>query len=288
MKKYIYKVTNNINNKVYIGQTNNLQRRKNEHFNCIGDKNKLLYYAIQKYGKENFSFECIEDLCEDYNEKEKYWIKEYRSYVGYDDCKGYNVTEGGEEPPIHYGEDNNACTHTDEIVDLVIYYLTDTNLSSKQISEITGYDDTSITRINNGILRKKQNLNYPLRKDMSHIGLNQRANLIIEDLLYSTLTQKEIAEKYSVARTTVTAINNGKNHKREDIDYPIRKKAITNGGKKGKPITMLDIDTLEPIKNFSSAREAAEYLNKERSDIITTAIKNDKTCWGYKWKYTEE
>ena len=51
MKKYIYKVTNNINNKVYIGQTNNLQRRKNEHFNCIGDKDKLLYYALQKMVK---------------------------------------------------------------------------------------------------------------------------------------------------------------------------------------------------------------------------------------------
>lgn len=37
------------------------------------------------------------------------------------------------------------------------------------------------------------------------------------------MTQKEIAKKYGVGRTTITAINRGQNHKREHLEYPIRK-----------------------------------------------------------------
>jgi len=286
MKKYIYKITNKLNQKVYIGQTNNLERRKSEHFRCL-EKNKILYEAIKKYGKENFTFECIEDLCSDYNEKEKYWINYYRSYIGFDDCKGYNETLGGEEPPIKYGEANNQCIHSDKIVNLVISYLLDTNLSVKEIAKITGYTNTAIRRINNGELRKKDNLIYPLRKEISFISLNERAKLIIEELKNSNLTQKEIAEKYNVKRTTVTAINNGQNHKQENIDYPIRKEAIT-GGRKPKKVVMCDIKSLKPIKTFNSSSDAAKYFGKNRGDCINTSIKNNKTCWGYKWKYFEE
>ena len=63
MEKYIYKITNQLNNKCYIGQTTDYKRRFQEHKN-LGygvEENKLLYYAIKKYGIENFSFEVIED-----------------------------------------------------------------------------------------------------------------------------------------------------------------------------------------------------------------------------------
>jgi len=46
--------------------------------------------------------------------------------------------------------------------------------------------------------------------------------LIIDDLLNTTLTQKEIAKKYGCARTTVTAINNGQNFPQNNLIYPLR------------------------------------------------------------------
>lgn len=69
MEKYVYKIENNINHKIYIGQTNNLERRIKEHRH---DKrmNHPIYNAIHKYGWDNFSVETLY-FGEDYNTKEK-------------------------------------------------------------------------------------------------------------------------------------------------------------------------------------------------------------------------
>ena len=73
MKKHIYKITNKINGRCYIGQTNNPKRRFQEHKNMgyTDGTGKLLYYAFNKYGIENFTFEVI-DSGENYDELEKY------------------------------------------------------------------------------------------------------------------------------------------------------------------------------------------------------------------------
>lgn len=73
LKKYIYKITNTINNKIYIGQTNDIKRRFREHKNLMYGKvgNKHLYSAIKKYGLDSFIFEIIEET-EDYNERENF------------------------------------------------------------------------------------------------------------------------------------------------------------------------------------------------------------------------
>ena len=69
----IYKITNLLNNKIYIGQSLNIERRFKEH--CYkGKESRIpLDLAIQKYGKDNFTFEIIENcLKEELNEKETY------------------------------------------------------------------------------------------------------------------------------------------------------------------------------------------------------------------------
>lgn len=92
----IYKVTNIVNNKVYIGKTKrSLKERKREH---LRDMHKCKYYfynALNKYGEENFIWEVIDKALtpKELNEKEKYWIDYYKSY---DDKFGYNSTLGGE------------------------------------------------------------------------------------------------------------------------------------------------------------------------------------------------
>ena len=94
----IYKVTNKINGKVYIGQSVDIGRRWRQHMTAEDD----IYFhkAIQKYGVENFEWEVIEQCKKsELDEREIYWIEYYDSYN-----KGYNCTKGGEG--VSGGEDH--------------------------------------------------------------------------------------------------------------------------------------------------------------------------------------
>ena len=103
MKIYtIYKAINLINDKVYIGFTSAWPNRINGHNYDrkygVTD-HKPFYKAINKHGWENFIWEAIyqsKDLNHTLNEMEPHFIDEYRSWVGFSDCNGYNVTRGGE------------------------------------------------------------------------------------------------------------------------------------------------------------------------------------------------
>jgi len=93
----IYKCTNLLNGKIYIGQTTNpLWYRADQHFRETRSVKKNTYFhnAINKYGAENFHFEQIDDAdtIEDLNKKEQYWIQFYHSN---DKKIGYNLDSGG-------------------------------------------------------------------------------------------------------------------------------------------------------------------------------------------------
>jgi len=94
----IYKATNIINNKLYIGKTiYTMDIRKKKHLSSVNTKKKLNYHfynAIRKYGKENFKWEVIDvaNTEQELNEKEKYWIKELNAVSP----NGYNLTSGGD------------------------------------------------------------------------------------------------------------------------------------------------------------------------------------------------
>ena len=93
MTGYIYKITNKINNKCYIGQTvKPIETRWKRHLKDTKKNSTYpLHRAIRKYGKENFIIEEIEK-CEAklLDEREIYWINFYNSFKN-----GYNATLGG-------------------------------------------------------------------------------------------------------------------------------------------------------------------------------------------------
>lgn len=98
----IYKYTNQINGKVYIGQSIDIRQRQYAHKSSAynekaNDFNTQFHQAIRKYGIENFDFEILEEIApEEYNkvyldQLEKYYIKKYDSFH-----TGYNASEGGD------------------------------------------------------------------------------------------------------------------------------------------------------------------------------------------------
>lgn len=98
---YIYKITNIINNKVYIGQTGNIKRRWSQHKSKARSKfpSLLINKKMKEYGINNFIFEII-DECDNVNianDVEIFFIAYYKSNVcRYLALYGYNMTDGGE------------------------------------------------------------------------------------------------------------------------------------------------------------------------------------------------
>jgi group I intron endonuclease len=84
----IYKITNKVNSKIYIGKD---EANKPDYLGS----GKLIKRAIKKHGKSSFTKEILEE-CSDktkLQEREKFWIKKYNSQ---DPKIGYNITPGGE------------------------------------------------------------------------------------------------------------------------------------------------------------------------------------------------
>jgi len=129
----IYKITNKINGKCYIGKSVDIHHRWISHKSDSrlieeGGDTYAVHCAIRKYGIKNFSFEIIEKcMPEQLEEKEKIWIKYYNSYD-----TGYNETYGGEgglKYDYHY-----------------IYKLWNEGFTNKEICEKLKCGDQVVTR----------------------------------------------------------------------------------------------------------------------------------------------
>ena len=113
---YVYQITNLINNKIYIGITNNYKKRWQNH-KC--NKTMVIGKAIQKYGANNFKFEILFYglSIEEAEKKEISLIKEKDCLVP----KGYNVDKGGKLKQCYplYGEDNPKAILTNKQVQYI-------------------------------------------------------------------------------------------------------------------------------------------------------------------------
>ncbi len=143
----IYKLTNKVNGKCYIGQSVDTHRRYLDHKNTAFNINSgcydyPLYRAIRKYGIDNFDFQVLEECPQNIlNEKEKYYISIYNSY---NNEYGYNQGPGGE----YAG--NNLQKLTSEQVDEIIAILKTSLVSPTDIANNYGISVTTVHKINVG------------------------------------------------------------------------------------------------------------------------------------------
>lgn len=267
---YIYKIWNDVNDNLYIGQTvRTLGARWSQHKQSSKTENNHLYLAIRKYGVEKFHIEEIEEVQDDLlNERECYWIQYYNSY--YD---GYNSTLGGE------GNKN-------EITLEQIENLWEKGLSIIEISEVLGTTRTVIRdRIYNsklyseeearqrGVGRMKKAKGKPI------IQLDLEGNFI--DYFNSG---KEAEEKLGFSRKAISnalrrnGSSNGylwkyANEEAKDKNY--KKTIIQKISKDG-----------QLLETYSSVKEASEKESISLTGIYSACIGKQKTAGGYIWKYS--
>ena len=219
--KAIYKITNKINNKCYIGQSNNPMQRWKTHKSHANNGDYIgtsaLYDALRKYGNEQFEFSII-GWFEDYNEKEKYYIKYFNSIIP----NGYNIMEGGEEPPHKYGENHHNSTYSQKLVGDIIDDLLSHKYTQKEIQDKYKVNQELITSINRGVTHRRPDLEYPIIKTSKYHCSEEQFNQIIYLLKESQCTCAEIGQYFGFSSSTIKAINTGRNHYMDNIKYPIR------------------------------------------------------------------
>lgn len=222
MEKAIYKVTNLINGKIYIGQSVNPEQRFKSHLYKREKSISLINRAVDKYGKENFTMEILE-WTKDYNKAEKRYIAEYRSLTPY----GYNQTIGGENPPIMYGENNPATKISNEIAQKIIKDLLNWNIPRKTI--VANYKVTQdiVRHINEGDSWRQPSLTYPIRPQEKEIN-SLRVEYIQYLCCHSGKPLNHLGAEVGWARSSAKMINQGKNHFDERLRYPIRNNSEYN------------------------------------------------------------
>ena len=104
----IYRIRNLLNDKVYIGQSKDIDQRIIYH---LQNNSTLIGRDIHYFGRENFEFYVLEQCSEEeLDEKEEYWIKFYNST---DQLYGYNIIQGGQH---NRNESNPNCKLTENDV----------------------------------------------------------------------------------------------------------------------------------------------------------------------------
>ena len=179
----IYKITNKLNGKSYIGQSIDIKRRWREHKNNIGSNKNPLYLDFQRYGIDNFSFEVLEKCeREKLDGKEIQYIKQFNTYR-----EGYNLTIGGQG-------DNTTSTFKRELFQEMDYYKTITPKQWKvyyYLLSISKFDSQNVEK-HRYVYKNALNITQSCKD----IGIKSRKTF------YNAL---ERLEEYNLIRQTATA-----------------------------------------------------------------------------------
>lgn len=274
---YIYKFTNKINGKGYIGQTNNIENRKRNHksdsFNPRSNSyGSYFHNAIRKYGWENFDFEILEEIGEEFdisyvNERENYFIDKYDTQVK--SGKGYNITSGGlncVKPKLSFEEQVKLSKlfTIDEVKDIQQMLCEEYQFYEikKKYPVLT---NSFLSNINTGCNFRREDLSYPLAT--SHSKFSKKTQESIIQNIINGVEYKEISNKYGISQGYISMINKGTKWHKDEYNYPLCQKSCSDGkwSHEAKYLIIFSTETF---------REIGKKLNKDHTTI--SALNNGR------------
>lgn len=274
----IYKITNLINGKIYVGQTIRvLETRWDEHIRCANDNiNYPLYNSINKYGLENFKIEILENDISDFDtldEKEIYWIKKLNTT---DRSVGYNLTEGGQGIHGYRFTDEQLKTLSESHKG----YITPEETKRKLSDVLTGNGNPMYgkqhTQDTVDILRKKGMNRVVAKKSIEKMKKSQRVKYTIQTpdgLMVNLISKDELYEFLDGKCHPEWLLSNGSSRGYKFI----KKERIFR-------IYQYTKDN-EYIKEYDSAVAASKENRINSTNILQCCAGNRPTAGGYIWKY---
>ncbi len=155
----IYKIQNKVDNKIYVGQSVNIEDRWRHHLKDAGNDNNYFHNALHSYGKENFDFQVLEECSiEELDSRECYWINYYNCVYP----NGYNLTDGGQNHHTNY-----IFLSKDEVENIITLLKNRLDLSINDIAEIYSVSFQTISDINTGKTHRKD-ITYPIRQNKAY------------------------------------------------------------------------------------------------------------------------
>ena len=287
----IYKITNKENGKAYIGQSIHIEDRWHKHkwesqAEGYPQYNYTIHKAFRKYGISAFTFEIIEECDQEMlNEREKYWIALYDTYM-----KGYNDTEGGDGGPVMKGEDNPRARLTDEdVFDIrsralkcesqseVYHRLYSEKISFRQFQRVwQGEGWEHILPEVADFIHSKEYL-FTVKSNAAKKQITQQQIDAWEDIEKRKLNGEKRLEVYDLYKEQYSLSGFNKIWYKNKEGVKAVKKAVAK----------LDKDTEEILDVYESAAEAGRQNSCDASGISKTCRGMRSNCGGFKWKFYE-
>ena len=306
----IYKITNAINGKIYIGQSINIQRRWNQEKNKAFNQNdpaynQLLSQAFRKYGVDNFTFEIIEKLStEALNEREEYWINYFNSKTP----GGYNAQSGGRYiyTPNPFASSVLTLDDVEEIKEL----LRTTNLPMSKIAEEYKVGLSTINDIAKGRTWFDKSLTYPLRATLNfnkEVGQYSKNGSLIA--IYPSIAVASRKTGINASSISTIAKTKGEGSRKtaggymwriiEELDNPEQiepvmyicdnqnpKQKAPSKTARGKAIGQYTKDG-QFVEIYECMKDAAEKTGITLKNISAVISGKNRTAGGYIWKIEE-
>ena len=267
----IYKITNKTNQKSYIGQSINIETRWLKHKN--DSHNTELKNDIQNLGLQNFTFEILEECdISSLDMREKYWIAYYNTHQN-----GYNKTAGG-------SGDSNPLNLDYE----AIYQ---SYLETNSMSATAKIFNCSITPVRNAI--RQHGID---KSDCSKEKVVEQIDMNTFEVIATYPSLAEAGKAMGISYSAISRVINGHGTNAAGYYWRLAGAETTTPIKTTKKwkrkIAQCDLETEEILNTFSSAADAARFLNKHpkngSSPILMACKGQYKQAYGFKWKYIDE
>lgn len=261
MYGYVYKTTNLINGKIYIGQ-----HKHSEFDNKYIGSGTMLFRAIDKYGKENFSCELLEEAYsqDELNKLEKYYVDLYNAR---DNSIGYNLAEGG-IGGSHAAWNKNLTKETNESV---AKYVSKRN----ELFETKGFVGCY------GLIGSKNKNSLEYKQTISKI-LPEFEHFWRFHYKYEILKHFHIGSK--AYKICVETLNLNENDESRKTYLQKRRRESFRKAMEKSNSNKVKIKCVETNEVFNSIKEARIHLGLKSSSSLYAALYDGKKCRGLHWE----